>query len=56
MEEERFETRSDLSSPTMLGLCSDMAGGAFYAYDESSIYEVISCTIYKIDAYIKNMA
>lgn len=40
VEEQRFDLRSDLGSPTMLGLCSDMAGGAYYAYDENSIYEV----------------
>lgn len=40
VEEQRFDLRSDLGSPTMLGLCSDMAGGAYYAYDENSIYEI----------------
>lgn len=40
VEEERFDSRVDLGSPTMLGLCSDTAGGAFYAFDENSIYEV----------------
>ncbi|CAK9261476.1 unnamed protein product [Sphagnum jensenii] len=40
VEEERFDSRVDLGSPTMLGLCSDTAGGAFYAFDENSIYEI----------------
>ena len=40
VEEHRFDTRSDLGSPTMLGLCSDVGGGAYYAYDEISIFEV----------------
>ena len=40
VEEDRFEARADLGSPTMLGLCADMAGGAFYAFDETAIYEV----------------
>jgi len=42
VEEQRFDTRSDLGSPTMLGLCSDLAGGAYYAFDENSIFEVNS--------------
>ena len=42
VEEQRFDNRSDLGSPTMLGLCSDLAGGAYYAYDENSIFEVNS--------------
>jgi hypothetical protein len=45
MEEERFDSRVDLGSPTMLGLCSDTAGGAFYAFDENSIYEVRTITL-----------
>jgi hypothetical protein len=40
VEEEQFDSRMDLGSPTMLGLCSDTADGAFYAFDENFIYEV----------------
>jgi hypothetical protein len=40
VEEEQFDSRMDLGSPTMLGLCSDTADGAFYAFDENFIYEI----------------
>lgn len=40
VEEQRFYTRSDLGSPTMLGLCTDVGAGAYYAYNEVSIFEV----------------
>jgi hypothetical protein len=40
VEEEQFDSCMDLGSPTMLGLCSDTADGAFYAFDENFIYEV----------------
>lgn len=49
MEEDRFETRADLGSPTMLGLCADTAGGAFYAFDETAIYEVNLSFLDKLD-------
>lgn len=40
VEEQRFYTRSDLGSPTMLGLCTDVGAGAYYAYNEVSIFEI----------------
>lgn len=40
VEEQRFDARSDLGSPTMLGLCSDVGSGAYYAFDASFIFEV----------------
>ncbi|BBN08408.1 vacuolar protein sorting-associated protein 18 [Marchantia polymorpha subsp. ruderalis] len=38
VEEQRFD--ASLSSSPMLGLCSDIAAGVYYAYSESSIFEI----------------
>ncbi|KAJ7297796.1 hypothetical protein O6H91_Y035600 [Diphasiastrum complanatum] len=40
VEEERFDARLDASTSVMLGLCTDYLAGAFYAYNETSIFEV----------------
>ncbi|KAG0626001.1 hypothetical protein M758_2G095100 [Ceratodon purpureus] len=40
VEEQRFDTRSDLGSPTIMGLCTDVGAGAYYAFNEISIFEI----------------
>ncbi|XP_024020984.1 vacuolar protein sorting-associated protein 18 homolog [Morus notabilis] len=40
IEELQFEQTSDSGSRGVIGLCSDATAGLFYAYDESSIFQV----------------
>ncbi|GMN61189.1 hypothetical protein TIFTF001_030269 [Ficus carica] len=40
IEELQFEQTSDSGSRGVIGLCSDATAGLFYAYDQSSIFQV----------------
>nr|ATA62870.1 putative zinc ion binding protein [Hesperocyparis bakeri] len=40
IEELQFDREFDSSSREILGLCSDVTAGVFYAYDENSIFEI----------------
>lgn len=41
VEEKLFDSLFDQMSATMLGLCTDAIGGAVYAFNENTIYEII---------------
>lgn len=40
VDEKQFDSMMDQSSATMIGLCTDAIGGAVYAYNEDTLYEV----------------
>lgn len=41
VEEKRFDSLFDHSTSTMLGLCTDAIGGAVYAFNENTVYEIV---------------
>lgn len=41
VDEKQFDSMMDQSSPTMIGLCTDAIGGAVYAYNEDTLYEIV---------------
>lgn len=42
VEELKFDHAPESISKGIIGLCSDATAGLFYAYDESSIFQVCS--------------
>lgn len=45
VEEKQFDSLLDHNTATMLGLCTDAIGGAVYAFNENTLYEVSDQTL-----------